>query len=232
MPYVNSPILITGCARSGTSMTAGIIDLSGAWGGETSGSNKNNRKGMFENTRIRNHLVKPFLQSLGVDPLGQDPLPDIEECKLVSGEAVLNFRKRVFKIIIDQGYRGEEQWYYKGAKLCLIWPLWHRMFPHAKWVIVRRKSEDIISSCLKTSFMKAFTKEEGWLKWVDHHKDRFLEMGKEGLDIQHVWPQKMIDFDLGEIGKVIANLGITWNQDKVQDFIEPSYWSGGQSNGG
>jgi hypothetical protein len=51
--YSKSPIIITGCARSGTSMIAGIINLCGAWKGVTSGPNKYNAKGMFENHELR-----------------------------------------------------------------------------------------------------------------------------------------------------------------------------------
>lgn len=230
-PYANQPILITGCARSGTSMTAGIIDLCGAWGGSISGPNKNNRKGMFENTYLRNHLVKPFLQSIDADPMGQNPLPDVEKCHLITINAIVNWRRKILEAIWNQGYTGNQPWYYKGAKMCLIWPLWHKAFPRAKWVIVRRKSEDIVKSCLKTSFMHAYNREEGWYKWVDIHKDRFLEMEKAKLNIQYVWPQKMIDFDLGEMGITIAELGLKWNQEAIEDFIEPAYWSGGQSRG-
>lgn len=66
-----SPILITGCARSGTSMVAGVINMCGAFGGSMSGPNHNNAKGMFENARVRNNIVKPYLRQLHVDPLGQ-----------------------------------------------------------------------------------------------------------------------------------------------------------------
>ena len=44
---MKEPILITGCARSGTSMVAGIINMSGAFGGVMAGPNKNNQKGNF-----------------------------------------------------------------------------------------------------------------------------------------------------------------------------------------
>ena len=94
-PYANRPILVTGCARSGTSMTAGIIDLCEAWGGITSGPNRNNRKGMFENASIRNNLVKPFLANIGADPMGQSPLPDVEKCKLMSVDAIIQWREKI-----------------------------------------------------------------------------------------------------------------------------------------
>lgn len=230
--FADRPILITGCARSGTSMTAGIIHLAGAHGGDCFGTTRFNRKGMFENKKIRQHLVKPFLRSINVDPLGQKPLPDIEAVKLVSNKTVEEWRSFVVNTMRSEGYNGNGHWFYKGAKMCLKWPVWQRAFPEARWIIVRRHSEDIVRSCLKTSFMKAYKTREGWLEWVEQHKERFLEMEAAGMDIQYVWPQKMIDFDLKEIKNVILKLGLDWDQQKVEDFIEPAYWSGkGFSNG-
>jgi len=114
--------------------------------------------------------------------------------------------------------------------MCLFWPLWVRAFPEARWIIVRRKSDDIIQSCLKTAFMKAYRTAEGWLGWIDEHKERFIEMEEVGCQIHYVWPQKMIDFDLSEIQSVIGKLGLKWEKNVVEDFIEPAYWSGGQSS--
>jgi len=225
---LNEPILITGCARSGTSMTAGIINICGAWGGRMSGPNANNKKGMFENATIRNKMVKPFFRQMGVDPLGQAPLPDIDEVKLVSQDFIINWRLRIQEILVEHGYEltGNSQWFYKGAKMCLHWPVWHRAYPDAKWIIVRRKSSDIVRSCLKTGFMRAYRNQAGWLKWIDEHKERFIEMREAGLNIQYVWPQFMIDRDLTEIRRVVENLGLTWKQKEVEAFIEPALWSG------
>ena len=71
-------ILITGCARSGTSMIAGIINMCGAFAGDTSGPNRYNQKGMYENAKIRNSIVKPYLREIGMDPKGQFPLPNVK----------------------------------------------------------------------------------------------------------------------------------------------------------
>jgi len=40
-----SPILVVGAARSGTSLVAGIINMSGAFGGVMAGPQKSNQKG-------------------------------------------------------------------------------------------------------------------------------------------------------------------------------------------
>lgn len=219
---LKAPILITGCARSGTSVTAGIFFLCGAFGGKMSGPTRYNKKGMFENAEIRNQVVKPYLkETLKVDPMGQDPLPDI--AKLVPTPNLQGVIEGKMKW---QGYR-DGPWFYKGAKMCLIWPIWHTAFPKARWVIVRRRDEDIIHSCMKTGFMRAFKTNEGWQGWIDAHKQRFEEMKNAGLDMQEVWPEKFInDQDYTEVRQVVKNLGLRWRETKVKELVSEELWKG------
>ena len=44
---------------------------------------------------------------------------------------------KIAEIFFYSNYKGGS-WYYKGAKMCLIWPIWHKAFPEAEWIIVRR----------------------------------------------------------------------------------------------
>jgi hypothetical protein len=218
------PILVTGAARSGTSMTAGVFHLCEAWGGQMSGPTSNNRRGMFENARIRNTIVKPYLKRIGVDPMGQYPLPDVENLP-----PLRDLRARVLGEVLAQGYRPKMgEWFYKGAKLCLIWPLWAQAFPRARWVIVRRNRGDIVNSCLRTGFMRAHRTVAGWEGWVDHHEARFAEMWKAGLDVREVWPTKMIQGDFREIEQTVKELLLEWKPEDVHNFISPSLWNGGK----
>jgi hypothetical protein len=232
---MNEPILITGCARSGTSLVAGIINMRGAFGGVMSGPNSSNAKGMFENVRIRNDVVKPYFQSLGVDKMGQYPLPDIDSLPIP-----YNWRKRVENIMISEGYEGGP-WMYKGAKMCLHWPVWHYAFPNAKWIIVRRKPTDIIRSCMRTGFMTAFNNkpnqirvgansaEEGWAWWIEQHKKRFIEMIEEGLNVKQIWPERMVQGDYTQINEMLNWLGLEWGPE-ITEFIEPKLWKAREMN--
>lgn len=223
------PILITGAARSGTSMVAGVINICGAFGGNMSGPNHNNQKGMFENAKIRNEIVKPYLRSIGVDPLGQYPLPNIKTIPIPN-----DLKDRVEGVMKEQGY-STGPWMYKGAKMCLTWPMWHHAFPDAKWIIVRRRTPDIIRSCMKTGFMKAFqisgnqkavgasSAETGWLWWVHQHEDRFYEMITEGLNCKVIWPQRMLEGDYSQIYEMLEWLGLEWKTE-VLEFIDPKLW--------
>jgi hypothetical protein len=208
-------------------MTAGTIHLCGTFGGKMSGPNHNNKKGMFENTAIRNNIIKPFLvNQLNVDRLGQHPLPDIRQCHELSGAWWDTIKRRTESIMREHGYTGGP-WFYKGAKMCLMWPIWHAAFPKAHWIIVQRKREGIIQSCLRTGFMRAYRDADGWGRWIDAHLERFSEMQAAGLDIHFVEPEKMIDGDFDEIRRTVRELGLAWNGDAVKDFVSAALWSRG-----
>lgn len=217
------PILITGAARSGTSLTAGLINICGAFGGDMAGPNVHNQKGMFENNVIRQTMVKPYLKSIDCDPLGQKPLPNVRQIFDVTEEQANSWRSRVIKIMKSQGYK-EGPWFYKGAKSCLYWYLWHRAFPEAKWIIVRRDADDISRSCMQTSFMRAYRDVLGWLRWVSTHEKRFRQMDTAGLQIMEVWPRKMIDGDFSEMEKVIDWLGLEWKDSLIRAFVDPKLY--------
>lgn len=225
----NRPILITGCARSGTSLTAGILNTCGAFGGELTGPTRWNKRGQFENIYIRQEVTKPYLAHLGVDPLGQWPLPDVPMIIRQLVADAPGIRERMLNALRAQGYGTEDprRWFYKGAKMCLIWPLYHVAFPAADWVIVRREEEEIVASCLKTGFMRAFDTAEGWKKWVAVHQTRFQEMKDAGLNVTEIWPRRIIGGDFSEIKPLVERLGLKWDKSRVVGFISPALWSGG-----
>lgn len=230
------PILVTGCARSGTSMVAGAIHLCGAFGGNMSGPNKNNQKGMFENSEIRNNITKPYLRDLGLDPLGQYPLPNINDLMIP-----IDWRRKVEQVFLKQGYDGKQKIFYKGAKMCLFWPVWHYAFPNAKWIIVRRRTGDIVESCCRVGFMRAFRikenqkavgvddEREGWIWWVNQHLERFREMIDTGLNVKIVWPQRMVLGDYQQLYETIEWLGLKWNSE-VLNFVDPKLWKSRSGN--
>ena len=223
------PILITGCARSGTSMVAGAIKICGAFGGNMLSVNGDGEKSMFENAKIRDKIVKPFLSGVGADSFGQFPLPRITGLPIPS-----DWKQRVQQAMIDDGYTGGA-WFYKCPKANLMWPVWNYAFPDAKWIVVRRRSGDIVTSCLKTAFMRAFravnvqrevgvrTEEEGWLWWIHQHEKRFVEMINEGLNVKIIWPNRLVLGDYQQLMETIEWLGLSWKSE-VLSFIDPKLW--------
>ena len=212
-----SPILITGCARSGTSLIAGIISICGSFGGNFRGGTKSNQKGMFENAVIQ-QIDKEYLKSIGMDPKGQDPLPNTSNLTIPS-----DWKQQIERVMLEEGYK-KGSWFYKGARNCLTWPVWNYAYPNAKWIIVRRRSLDIVDSCLNTGFMDRYNTEEGWMKWIHHHEEKFVEMIQAGLNVKQIWPERLIKSDYEQLYELIEWLGLPWKSQKVIEFIEPKLW--------
>jgi hypothetical protein len=178
---------------------------------------------MFENQVIRQDIVKPYLRRMGVDPLGQRPLPSnrqIFETNKVQAEA---WRTRIREVMINEGYQNGP-WFYKGAKICLVWLIWHLAFPEAQHVVVRRKAEDIADSCMRTSFMRAYSDKRGWLKWVAKHEKRFDEMKQAGLNVTEFWPSKVIAGDFDYAREFVEGLGLKYNDALVKAFVDPTLY--------
>jgi len=227
MDRKRDPILITGAARSGVSMIAGVVSLCGAWGGIKPGAADYDGRTSFENSEVAESIVKPFLRGIAADPNGQFPLPDIAKVADVPDSFTETWGRRVHRVWLGQGYAGGPV-FYASPRTCLVWPVWHRAFPDAKWVIVRRNDDDIVRACTQTGFMKAHKTDAGWRAWVDVHKQRFDEMIRAGLQVWQIWPQRMIRGHIGELRQLIADhLGLTWDETAVTDFIAPILWKGG-----
>lgn len=213
-------IIVTGCARSGTSLVAGILNKCGAFQGETIGATRWNKKGQFENDSIRNTMTKPYLRKIGADPMGQDPLPN------GNIPIVEDWRERFLNLVTEQGWNGKDTLLVKEAKACLMWQVWHHAFPMAKWVIVRRDDGKIIDSCMKTSFMRNRKTRASWQEWIEHHKAKFQEMKQAGLNMTEVWPDISFMGGLLLVKLFIGFLGLTWQEKAVQEFIDPNLWHG------
>jgi len=218
-----SPIFITGVPRSGASMIAAAINQCGAFAGDMS------KRGMYCNDSIRELMVKPYLEGIGGDKEGHYPLPN--------GISIpLDWKERVDQIMVEEGYK-DGVWMYKDSRLGLMWQVWNNAYRNAKWIIVRRRTADILHSCIETRYMIKFKWEayrkavgakderEGWLWMVHQYELKFIEMIQKGLNCKQIWPERMVQGDYQQIHEVCDWLGLPWTE-KALDFINPLLWGG------
>ena len=216
-----SPIFVTGIPRSGSSMIAGVISRCGAFGGIMSGV-----RGQNENDAVKEILEKPYLVGIGADEMGQFPLP--YKSRIEISEL---WRNQVEEIFEKQGYQSGE-WFYKSSRLCLLWEVWHKAFPTAKWVIVRRRTADIVESCKKTGYMRAFknprirhvihveSEEAGWLWMAREYEKRFVEMISTGVNCKVVYPERLVYNDYSQLRETLEWLNLQWDES-VFSYIDP-----------
>lgn len=200
-------IFVTGCARSGTSLTTKILKAHGCCLGQSDRINE-----LYENVGVRQNVLKPYLRSLGADPQGQRELPDTSEVVAPRG-----FKDDVLKYIL-----GNEPRAYKDAKLTLVWPAFADAFPDAVWVLVRRNAERIVDSCLRTPFMRAYNDRDGWMRWVEEHERRF-DLMKAALDLVEVWPDEVID-DPSSFAPIAEFCGLRFDLDATEAAIDRDVW--------
>jgi hypothetical protein len=207
---LNNPIFITGIERSGSTIVAKVVNHCGAFAGKTTE--------MLENIDIK-HLLNLYYISLKIDVRGQFPLPNTKELNIP-----IYWKQKVEAILRNDT---PFNWMLKGSRLCQTWPIWHYTFPNAKWIIVRRRTPDIIESCLKTGYMTAYKDKEGWLGWVHQHEKLFMEMIEAGLNCKQVWPERMASGDYQQIKEIIEWLGLPWNEE-IPKLIDPLLWNSKQ----
>jgi hypothetical protein len=220
-------ILVTGADRSGVAMIAAVMSRCGAWCGQFQNLDEYDGRGSFENIAVKNALMTPLFKGLRADPTGQHPLPRIEACQRIVPSISGAWRRRFEGIAFSQGYAGGPA-FYASYRSALVWPIWNGAFPDAKWVIVRRRDEDIVASCMKTGFMTAFKDDKGWQKWLDSYKARFGEMVKAKLDVHQIWSDRMLHGHLSELHALVGEIkGLEWDETAVRDFIAPVLWKNG-----
>jgi hypothetical protein len=205
-------------------MIAGVFKICGAFIGTLDGENRS-----FENIHIRDEVVASYLKSVNADPSCQYPLPDIKHMPIP-----VDWSRRIDGCLAKDGYNNGP-WMYKSSSSSLIWPVWNYAYPGAKWVIVRRRTGDIVRSCMKTDFMKAFRLRqnqhavgvtdavEGWKWWVHQYEQRFVEMITEGLNCKVIWPERMVVGDYQQMFETIDWLGLKWKSE-VLSWIDPKLW--------
>lgn len=206
---MKSPIIITGIPRSGTSMIAGIINMCGAFMGDV-----NN---MYENKELKEKILVPFMRSIGADETGQVDHPDINKLQIP-----INFKKDIMELYAAQGLEENQTWAIKSNLVALIWPLWNYAFPDAKYIIVRRRTGDIASSCMKTGYMDRYDTKEGWITMCRSYQKYFAGMIEEGLNCKVIWPHRMAFGDYSQIWEMLEWLGLPWKTE-ILNWVDPKF---------
>jgi len=210
-----NPILVTGADRSGSSLIARILDMCGAHTGVT-----NN---MFENKELQ-HLSKAHI----IDNSKVVPYPKFNSISLEWQKEVLTNLNGV-----------DQQWMFKSPLITQMWETWHYAFPNAKWIIVRRKTPDIVNSCIRTGYMKMFkskehqalinveSEAEAWQWWIHKYEKSWVEMIMEGVNCKMIWPERMAEGDYSQIYEMIEWLGLE-KAKNIPQIMDPLLNKGGK----
>lgn len=192
---MREPVVVIGCARSGTSMTAGIFVRHGCWVGTCREPDRYNAKGYFENTAIKAALLKRWgylKQAMQV----AEPEP--------------GWKGTVKHLTGLQGYKGGPWLVKHGA---LYWRAWHEFEP--TFVCVYRDPEAIMESDKRGSF--SITPEA--IALIRDEMDGVCEAGGFRVDSERV-----VDGDYSQIEPAFEDAGLEFDPAIADDFVDPDLW--------
>lgn len=200
------PVFVTGADRSGSGLVMRVFTMCGANTGHV------NR--MFENKKLKK-LNSAFINR----NTNSYNMPSTNEIFLSP-----YMQEKIIKIILEERLE-KGIFVYKDSGLSQVWKIWNELFPEAKWIIVRRRTGDILNSCIQTAYMKRFknernldavnamTEREGWSWWVKQYEAKFIEMIKADLDYRIVWPERMRDGNYLQMKETVEWIGLKWNKN-------------------
>jgi len=144
----SSPVILVGMHRSGTSLTARILQSLGVdMGPDASRANHESRSFLMRNrllltaTRAEWDYPRPFLDALG-DPGWSRVLALLLEQTIVAPRSwLLGLHEPT-----STPTAGDGAWGWKDPRTTLTWPLWLELYPNARFVRVHRNRSDVISS--------------------------------------------------------------------------------------
>ncbi|MFW5879873.1 MAG: sulfotransferase, partial [bacterium] len=212
------PIFVTGVERSGTSMIAKIIAESGVFVGRTTK--------LMESLPVK-RLLDTYYKNQGYDVHGQYPIPPRSNIMIPT-----DWRNNVEIVLRNEGMQEKGTFLLKSNRLSQTWRIWAYAFPEAQWIIIRRRTGDIIQSCLQTDYMDAYANKDildklkvsderdGWKWWIHQHEQYFVDMITEGLDVKVIWPQRMVSGDYSQIYELYRWLGLTWKSKTTIQMID------------
>lgn len=117
-------LIVLGMHRSGTSVLARVLNLMGAYfapEGMSTGANRENPKGFWERRDVR-ELNDYVLHGAGCD-WNRVAEFDVDA---VPGEIAAGFHARASRLVLEMD--AHRPWFIKEPRLCLLLPLWLRLF--------------------------------------------------------------------------------------------------------
>jgi hypothetical protein len=209
-------VCITGMHRSGTSMTARLLNLCGLDLGEHKNlmpSDSHNAEGYWENldfVEINDSLLA-FYKGKWNDPPGLDVSFELSQIP----KSIVKKAKTII-----QKFEGEKFWGWKDPRTSLTLPFWQQLIPDLKIIICLRSPYEIAQSLLKRDkFPRSFTFEL-WHTYTE----RLLQTTKPENRLITSYNSYFIN-PQDELSRILKFIGISPDKEKIQNackFAVPS----------
>ena len=195
------PILILGMHNSGTSIVAEIIHKSGVF----LGANMSHYESHFFSLFVNDSMI------LGEsNRWAQLPLMSVDEVMKYHDTVGVFLKEYWFIDYVQWGYDGRSPWGFKDPRLCILLPLYLKIFPKAKVIHVQRNPEDVAASLTRRNKrgIGILNDYSHWLKLTTHYVSRAREYGHKADSYYEISYEKFCNNPFNEFLNVANFCGI------------------------
>ena len=184
--------------RSGSSLVAGLLAGHGVWVGETRPPDRWNRSGYFENTELKQALIRRF----GRDWLGAFP------------QAGEGWPGEVARILKAQGYE-TGPWAFKGG--AFYWQVWQPFDP--VFIKVWREPGAILRSYRRCRFLNKYTEDQVARIVARQHRAMARIHGPD------IVADDVAACRADAFRPALESLGIVFDNVVFEAFVTPDLWN-------
>lgn len=177
---MNSPIIILGMHRSGTSMITRLLHLCGLYLGQEKDMMKpqpENPEGYWENWKIT-RFNDEMLEKMG----GNYHQPPHLAPGWLNDELFAGMKHRAKGLFTE--FETQPLWGWKDPRSMLLLDLWNEMFPDARYILCIRNPAETAESLAKRK-LHGIDFSAGLKLWQDYHENMLRVLKPEQLVITH-----------------------------------------------
>jgi predicted O-methyltransferase YrrM len=223
---LKNPIIIAAPPRSGTTMVAGLLKKHGVWVGNARVTRYPGTNSIIatENQNIKD-LMKIMARSFDYQNWNKGfPVISLEDAENWG----CWLRSEIKKIVPDNTI-----WLIKTAWTLIFYDIWKAAFPDAKWIIIDRRTNDIVASALRHPAMKrrGMKKIKQYVRALK--KKQSLVWDELGIkQVHYVYADALASGDMGTAGSLLTFCKITFNPKITRNFIKPEIYHKSARQGG
>ncbi len=203
--------IITGMHRSGTSLTASLLQSVGVNIGEKLvGPEYGNIKGHFEDIEFV-ELQKGILRSQRIDDLGSN----IEIKQIPVNKKYLKAAKRLIKNRQEENEKNNNNWGWKDPRTTLFLKFWLGLLPDAKFIFVYRSPWEVVDSLYRRGT------DEKLLEQPEIAVKMWLDYNRRILDFYQQFSAQCLIDKVDSIGKNPESFIQAVNEKFEMDLVAP-----------
>jgi len=174
-----------------------------------------------ENTAFKYGFTKPVLEANGIDPLGQDGIPNqrpVDDLQRTTEERRLYLNDLLGPVNCI-----------KDPKLALVWESLDAAYPDAQWVVIWRDPQKCAESCVRMPILKLHKTQAAWQAWILRYRGLIQRIVAQVPSERVHEIDATVTYTNGDytaLAGAVAACGLNWDEGAVERVLRPEWWTG------